>query len=104
LEHTGFSRVLFEEFKSDHSGALVKKIELPVTDLLRWVDVPNHKDRSCKLIDLETEEIFQILHTIRNDLFHGSKQLDNKVDQKRSVCAAELMVPFVDQLTGNMRP
>ena len=94
---------IWESFVARHRVSLVQKIGLPVLHLGPNTPVPDATPQRKRLIDLDITALFQVLVTIRNNLFHGGKQFTSKRSLRVCTCAAEFMVPFVTELVENIQ-
>ena len=96
--------LFWEAFKAWKGGSLIQKIELPVLHLGPDTPVPDATPQTKRLIDLEDiTPLFQVLVTIRNNLFHGGKKFTTNRSERVCSCAAEFMVPFVTELVENIK-
>lgn len=93
----------FSEFLDDYKRLCPKRfdlsIKLPVINMLHGTPVPKGVRGPRKLSELTYKELFLVIYQIRNNLFHGSKDLTkNERDLTLCTTAAEFMVPLVASL------
>jgi hypothetical protein len=93
-----FKKVV-EDFGSSEAQSSTESIELPIISLLTKSRVPLDMAGDTRLITLATEKnykkLLRILGTIRNNVFHGGRELDNERDQRICDNAARFMEKFV---------
>lgn len=82
------------------SDVLEENIQLPIIDMLYGRKVPDNREGELKWENLTMEEVFRVLYQIRNNLFHGQKQIDdkNERDKKLTTAASNFMVPLLREL------
>ena len=61
--------------------------------------MPDGMEGEYKLADLDTEQIFQIIYQIRNNLFHGNKDpFTDRRDKSLSQFGSQVMLFFLSAL------
>lgn len=93
----------FAAFRAAQKELFEIEINLPIMDLLFNRSIPeNVKRGKYKLRDLQTEQIFQIIYQIRNNLFHGNKDpFVNERDKRLSKFGSQFMLLFLSTLLTN---
>ncbi len=88
-----------EDFGSSEVQSSTESIELPIINLLTKSRVPLDMAGDTRLITLATEKnykkLLRILGTIRNNLFHGGKELVNERDERICDNSARFMQRFI---------
>lgn len=89
----------FNTFKLKQKELFDTKIDLPIINLLNKHGVPADINGEFKLTDLQVEQIFQAIYQIRNNLFHGGKDLfTNERDMALSTFGSKFMLLFLSTL------
>ena len=95
--------ILYSKFKEQSPRSLDIEIKLPIINMIdKTKKVPSNYEGLHNLKTLSIEDIFNIVYQIRNNLFHGSKNIDkSKRDKELSKQAAKFMIPFLNFLFDN---
>jgi hypothetical protein len=90
---------LFDAFKASSPNPFDLQIQLPVIDVLTGKAAPEGLKGAYKCADLRTEQIFEVIYQIRNNLFHGNKDpFSAERDKSLSTFACDFLLPFVSSL------
>ncbi len=94
---------IFRKFVQENRNNCVEVIGLPVVNLLTKKKQPDGSNRTASLLSLNCEEFFGVLRTIRHNLFHGGKGLDDLRDFDLCDKSSRVLTKFLDFLLLNIR-
>ncbi|MEW6532032.1 MAG: hypothetical protein AB1473_14435 [Thermodesulfobacteriota bacterium] len=102
LADQDYFQTIYVQFQREFEPVTQDEVRLPVINMMTGESVPHEVSGDAKLSTLSAWDLFDTLYTIRNNLFHGQKRIDDH-DRDWPLCAAaaQVLIAFLDHLLRN---